>query len=122
MLGGLVLKLAGMFIFAIPPGHAGNAANAGGNYWFAVIGRCSRGTVARGASALALSQSRARLVSGYVMILKGAIFVLVTMLGVFSQLMGSRTTPVRMSFITAANALGTGQEQRSSAVFVDVRS
>jgi hypothetical protein len=43
---------------------------------------------------------------GYVLVLKGAIFVIVTMLALFSQLMGSRCNPFRIGLITGANTLG----------------
>jgi hypothetical protein len=67
---GLLFKLLGMLVYAMPPGHV----------W--------------------------QLVVGYVLVLKGALFFLTSLIALLSQVLAKRMTPVRVGIITSFFALG----------------
>lgn len=118
-----------MCIYCVPPG--GKGGSDGGNYWPVIIGasrsifptlrlcRAAQATAqhhrppdTRLAPAPRPAVLSALPLPGYVLVLKGAIFVMVTMLALFSQLMASRCNSFRIGIIAGANTLGKAEGAR----------
>ena len=57
-----------------------------------------------------------QLVLGYILLLKGAVFILTAFLTLFSQLLGHRTSPAIIGALMGVYALGAGGRRRNGCL------